>query len=410
MMTTAPTGLQTDVLVIGAGLSGSAAAWKLAELGYDVIVAERDIAASPQGSSHGSARIFRYSYPDPLYTQLTVEAKKGWDDLERRNGRRLITPSGSLDFGSIRNPAVLANILDGTGVEHELLSAHQAGEKWPGLSFDPLCTGSDLVLWQPGAGVINAEATVNAQLAEAKKSGAAVLEHWEAVSVRRSGRRQPGYTVTSTTGETIEAGQVVLAAGGWVADLLAAADLPDAFLRHLPPVEVSQENAYHFPYRDDADCGPVPEGHSTSWPTLINKSPDIQVYSLPGGMDADFRGQKLAEYNAGRKMSSAAAQDGRIDGANRERVIEYVRTMMPGLVPEPYAETTCLFTNLPGEDFLIDRADGITVVSPCSGHGAKFAPLIGDFTAALVAGASRGDVNVPTRFRGVSTALKTAVS
>lgn len=170
-MTTAVTGLQTDVLVIGAGLSGSAAAWKLTELGYDVIVVDRDVPASDRGSSHGSARILRYAYPDPLYTGLMVEAKKGWDELERRNGRRLVTPSGSLDVGGLRDPEELARVLDGAGVENELLSADVAADRWPGLSFDPALTGSDKVLWHPDAGVINAEATVTAQLAEAKKSG-----------------------------------------------------------------------------------------------------------------------------------------------------------------------------------------------------------------------------------------------
>ncbi|MFP3637366.1 hypothetical protein SB677_21675, partial [Bacillus sp. SIMBA_033] len=78
----------------------------------------------------------------------------------------------------------------------------------------------------------------------------------------------------------------------------------------------------------------------------------------------------------GKILPSAAAQDGIIDPANRRGVIEYVEQYLPGLIPEPYAETTCLFTNTPTEDFILDRADGITLLSPCSGHGAKFAPLI----------------------------------
>ena len=66
----------------------------------------------------------------------------------------------------------------------------------------------------------------------------------------------------------------------------------------------------------------------------------------------------------------------------------------PACVPEPYAETTCLFTNTPTEDFLIDGVDGITLVSPCSGHGAKFAPLIGDIAADVATGTGRA----PDRF------------
>jgi sarcosine oxidase len=152
---------------------------------------------------------------------------------------------------------------------------------------------------------------------------------------------------------------------------------------------VRQEQAYHFPYRKDLEW-PLPD-----WPTFIHKSPQIQTYSLPGGRDAEFRGQKLAEYNGGRILPSAADQDGLIDPANRARIVDYVNRYLPGLIPEPYAETTCLFTNTPTEDFIIDRADGITLLSPCSGHGAKFAPLIGR----LAADAASGKQAAPERFQ-----------
>ena len=116
---------------------------------------------------------------------------------------------------------------------------------------------------------------------------------------------------------------------------------------------------------------------------------------MPGGRDAGFLGQKIAEYNGGKILPSAAGQDGLIDPANRRRVIDYVEKYLPGLTPKPYAETTCLFTNTPTEDFILDRADGITVLSPCSGHGAKFAPLIGQFAADLATGTG----TVPEQFR-----------
>ena len=157
----------------------------------------------------------------------------------------------------------------------------------------------------------------------------------------------------------------------------------------MPSFEVRQEQAYHFPYADGTDHGTSP------WPTFIHKRAGWQAYGLPGGRDAGFRGQKVAEYNAGKILPSAAEQDGQIDPANRRRVIDYVEQYLPGLVPEPYAETTCLFTNTPTEDFILDRVDGITILSPCSGHGAKFAPLIGQLAADLATGAGP----VPAQFR-----------
>jgi sarcosine oxidase len=166
----------------------------------------------------------------------------------------------------------------------------------------------------------------------------------------------------------------------------------------MPPIEVRQEQAYHFPYADGTD--------PSTWPTFIHKREGWQAYGLPGGRDAGFRGQKVAEYNGGKILPSAAEQDGKISPDNRRRVIDYVAQYLPGLVPEPYAETTCLFTNTPTEDFILDRADGITILSPCSGHGAKFAPLIGQLAADLATGAGPA----PDQFRLAAQAHGTAVA
>ena len=67
-------------VVIGAGLAGAATAWSLARRGHEVTLLERTQAASRDGSSHGSARIFRYAYPDPFYVRLVVAAKGGFDE------------------------------------------------------------------------------------------------------------------------------------------------------------------------------------------------------------------------------------------------------------------------------------------------------------------------------------------
>ncbi len=374
--------------IIGAGLTGAAAAWRLAQSGADVIVLERDVPASHLGSSHGSARIFRYGYLDPFYAELVVRAKRSWDELESTTGRQLITPSGSLDFGAIRDPRGLADVLGRVGVDHELLSRADAAERWPHLRFDTE------VLWHPGAGVIDAESSVHAMLDLAKAAGAEVRTGWEAASVRHG---FTGYVITSSTGRTVHAEQVVVAAGGWLPALLRDLDLPGGFADAMPQFEVRQENAFHFPYLDAADRGETAPGEATSWPTFIYKGEDIQTYGLPGGKDADWRGQKIAEYNGGRRIGSAREQDGLIDPENRERVRGFVEEFAPGLDPEPYAETTCLFTNVPRDDMIIDRAAGVTIVSPCSGQGAKFAPLLGELVLDLVTGTE----TTTDRFRAV---------
>lgn len=365
-------------IVIGAGLAGASTAWHLARRGHEVSLLERTHPAAVDGSSHGSARIFRYPYADPFYTNLAVRSRRGWDELEQVHGRRLITPSGSVDFGVRREPRRLAGVLDRAGVEHELFDLDTARERWPHIAFDTE------VLWHPGAGVIDAEQSVHAMVDQARLHGAQVLTGWEVASVAPA---SGGYRVTAADGRTLDAEQVVVTAGGWLPALLADLPLPAGFRARMPRLEVRQEQAYHFPYRD-LSYGHEDPAAGTAWPTFIHKTEQIQTYSLPGGRDAAFRGQKLAEFNGGRVIPSAADQDGTVAAANRARVVAYVERYLPGLVPEPYAETTCLFTNTPTEDFLIDRADGITLVSPCSGHGAKFAPVVGALAADVATGVS----------------------
>lgn len=380
----------SEYVVVGAGLAGAATAWQLAMQGHNVTILERSVPAAHDGSSHGSARIFRYAYPDAFYTRAVQESKVLWDELDRASGLELITPFGAVDYGPERQPEHLARVLAGAGVEHELLGAAEARERWPQFSFDTP------VLWHPGAGVIDAESSVNAMIDQAVMHGANLLTGWNVARVERQGS---GYRVQSAAGEAIEAGNVIISAGGWLPSLLGQLDLPAGFLAGLPEITVRQEQAFHFRYRD-------PDGSAvsrTEWPTFIHKSAAIQAYGLPGGRDAGFAGQKVAEYNGGGRIPSAAEQSGLVDPDNRRRVVDYVQKYLPGLDPEPYAETTCLFTNTPNEDFLIDRAEGITVLSPCSGHGAKFAPLIGQWAAGLATGA--GDV--PARFRPATARIGT---
>jgi glycine/D-amino acid oxidase-like deaminating enzyme len=65
-----------------------------------------------------------------------------------------------------------------------------------------------------------------------------------------------------------------------------------------------------------------------------------------------------------------------------------VQTWLPGLVPEPYAEASCLYTDTPNDDFVLDRVGPLVLASPCSGHGAKFAPVIGELIADLATGSA----------------------
>lgn len=363
-------------LVVGAGLAGASAAWHLARRGHAVTVAERDVPASAAGSSHGSARILRFAYPDADYVQWVQEATAGWRELEGLTGSPILTPTTALDFGITRDPAGLAGVLAATGVAHEMITAARARDRWPGLNPD-----TDVLVHD--GWVIDAEGTVHAMLEQAVRHGARVENGFAVTQLTRTAS---GLQARAADGRTVEADHVVVAAGGWLPDLLDGLDLPAEFRAGVPGFTVREENAFHFPYRDP---------QAARWPTLIHKRPQMSVYSLPGDRDAEFRGQKIAQYEGGPVIGSAAHRTGGIDPANRARVVEYVKEFLPGLVPQPYAETTCLFTTTPSEDFVVDTADGVTLLAACSGHGAKFAPLLGRWAADT---ALAGVASVP-RFR-----------
>ncbi|SDS79543.1 sarcosine oxidase [Nocardioides scoriae] len=359
--------MSASYVVIGAGLAGAATAWRLAQRGCEVTLVERSRPANPDGSSHGSARILRHAYPDPFHAGLVGRAAEQWDELEDASGERLVRRVGALDHGPERDPRRLAGVLAEVGVAHELVGAAEARQRWPGLRFE------GEAMWHPSAGVLDAEASVLAMTRLAEAAGATVLRDRPVAQVRRE---PTGYLVETAAADPLAADRVVVAAGGWLPDLVDRLPDPARLRALLPAFAVTQESAFHFPYRDDADAG--------HWPTSIHQDAGMTVYALPGGRDAERDGRaghKVAELHGGRSIGSAVHADGVVDPAQRQRLTAYVERWLPGLEPAPYAETTCLFTTTPTEDFVIDEVDGLTVVSACSGHGAKFAPLLGTLAA-----------------------------
>lgn len=346
-----------DVLVVGAGLTGAATAWALARRGADVAVVEQHTPANIHGSSHGSARIVRRAYPDPLYVRWTGPAWDGWRELERQSGESLLRTTGAIDHGGRRDVRGIAATLADAGVAHELLPAREAAPRWPGMRFE-----TD-VLFHPQAGVLDAEAAVHAFL---RISGVPMHDHCPVTAIRVL----PDRAVVEAGGHRIRARRVVLAAGPWLGPLL---DHVDGFAGRVPGLAVTQQQVFHFRRADEA---------MPAWPATIHNE-TLNTFHLPGGRDGGPGGaRKVAEHDGG-SVTTAAGRDGVVDPRARERVVGYVRDWLPGLVPEPFTEATCLYTTTPTEDFLLDRVGPIVVGSPCSGHGAKFSPAVGQLLASL---------------------------
>ncbi|MGW2913584.1 FAD-dependent oxidoreductase [Streptomyces asoensis] len=347
------------IAVVGAGLMGAATAWELARRGHEVTLVEAYGIGHRHGSSHGSSRIFRRVYPDPLYVRLTGLARERWRELEDDSATPLLRTTGGLDMGEDHDPAPAAALLAAAGVPHELLGPQAAAERWPQIRV----TGP--VLYHPDAGVIDADRTVATCVRRAVEHGARVL-----TGTRVTGLDVPHgerAVLRTDDGQELVADTVVIAAGAWLPELGLPLD--------LPPLRVTQQQVFHFRQHDPA----------VRWPTLIWDGV-LHLYGLPSGSDGGpLPAFKVAEHDRG-TPTTARTRDGVADPSSRTRVSGFVRDRLPGLDPEPVAEATCLYTSTPDEDFVLDRRGPLVVVSPCSGHGAKFAPLIGAMAADLATG------------------------
>ena len=359
-----------DLIVVGAGLTGAAAAWAASSRGLGVIVVEAFGPGHRKGSSHGSARIFRRAYPDPLYVRLTGEAGRLWRQLEAEAGQPLLSLTGEVDFGVPDVPERMASLLAACGVDARLLGARQAAERWPGIDF-----GGGPVLFHSEAGVLDPESAMTAMLRVAAGRGARVLYDTPAEGLTASA---DGLSArVHTPRGTLIAPVVVVAAGAWTGPLLDG-------LLELPPLTVTQQQVFHFAPAEPA---------ARPWPVLIHHDPHLNFYGLPGGRDGGVPGAvKLGEH-AKATVTTAADRDFTVDPAARQRVMSFAAKRLPGLEPVPLNEATCLYTWTPSEDFILDRPGGgpFVVASPCSGHGAKFAPLTGELIAGLAAGEPPAD-------------------
>ena len=354
----------TDLIVVGAGLAGSAAAWAASARGMSVVVLEAFAPGHRRGSSHGSARIFRRAYPDPLYVRLTGHAGERWRQLEAEAGESLLHQTGGLDFGALRDPEQLHAVLTSCGVPASLHSPDEAAERWPFISF----AGVGQVMFHAEAGVLDPDRAMAAMLRLAAARGADI--RFDTPVTRLAANPDGDGALVHTDSGTFAAPVVAIAAGAWLSPLAAG-------LVRLPALTVIQQQVFHFaPLRESA----------TAWPIFIFQDEIDDCYGLPGGRDGRVPGAiKLGEHYDG-KITTAADRDYAVDPAARARTIAFAERRLPGLAGDPVNEVTCLYTSTANEDFILDRTGPFVIASACSGHGAKFAPLLGEIIADLAAG------------------------
>lgn len=336
-----------DVIVIGAGVMGTATARALARDGNKVLLLEQFVIGHKRGSSHGRSRIFRLSYPDPHYVSMAQEALPLWRELEIEFGQPLLTTTGGLDMGNGIDGN--AKALESCDVEFEIITGSEANRRFE----TPRLPDGERVLYQPDAGFVAADATVMACARSALSDGAELVERTRVTSLDVSGDS----IQVRTEDSSFAADRVVVTAGAWSKGLLGGAgiDLPTR------------------PTRETVSYFRLPEA---TFPTLVEWG-DPAVYALP----SPGHGLKAGEHVAG--PTADPDGEGEPHRSSVERVTAWVKERYPQAERKPLFYETCLYTNTRDEHFILERHGDIVVGSPCSGHGFKFAPLIGVKLAAM---------------------------
>jgi sarcosine oxidase len=329
-----------DVTVIGLGVMGSAAAWQLARRGHRVLGVERFGPGHDRGSSHGLTRVIRQAYYEhPAYVPLVLHAYELWAELERQTGRTLFTKTGAFMIGSARSALVVGSLesVRKHRLPHRVLSAPDLRARFPFMKF----RDDEIAVEEFDAGVLMAEESVLAFQEAARRCGAELRFGVE--------------------GRLGAAPKTVVAAGPWLPAL-------------VPGLRLKVERQVLFWFDP---------GAGRERPPLFMWDRDGRLlYSIP---DVRDHGVKVAFHHGG-EITTAETVRREVSPLEIDDMRSWLDQTVPPLNGALRKAATCLYTNTPDEHFALGPLPGdpnVIVASPCSGHGFKFAPVVGQIVADL---------------------------
>ncbi len=349
----------TDAIVVGLGADGSAAAARLAERGAKVLGIEAFSRGHTDGSSGGLTRVIRLAYYEhPDYVPLLKRAWELWRDLERVTGTELLRQTGGVYVGSRDGELVAGSLRSARehSLEHELLSPEALRERLPLFRFDPDWWG----LAEATAGYLLPERAIAAHVALAERHGADLRFDERVISWSEDG---DGVRVTTDRG-TYGAARLVITAGAWNARLLP---------RIAPFLQVKRVPLFWFePASDREALARLPV-------YIVDSGLGHGCYGFPYLAD---QGLKIATHGAGTPTDPDTV-DRVAHPADEAPIRAFIKERLPAADGPVRMTKICMYTVTPDEHFIVDVDGPLTYASACSGHGFKFASVMGEILADL---------------------------
>ena len=352
-----------DTIIVGLGAMGSAALHHLASRGVKVLGIDRFVTPHVHGSTHGRTRIIREAYYEhPCYVPIVQRAYELWAALEQEIGERLFVQTGGLMIGPPEGELFGGALRSATehGLAHTILEPADVQARFPGFRVPP----GSLALHEPRAGLLLPERCVEAHLALARRAGATI----------RTGITVTGWTADDGVRIETDAGELrartlILAAGPWLPALVPDLDLP---------LEVERQLFHWF------EPASHPEWYDAAHsPISLIEYADARFFAtfpdIGHGVKAGIHHEgAVIDIDAPRAPASAA------EGVEIQGLLARYLPQAAGRILD---RATCVYTNTPDHDFLLDRHPAhpnVIIASPCSGHGFKFASAIGEILADMV--------------------------
>ncbi len=352
-----------DLIVIGTGSVGAAAGYYAARSGKKVLMLDQHLPPHTHGSHHGETRIIRHAYGEgERYVPMALRAQALWLALEKECGERLFSPCGVLNLAPSGSEFIdnVQSSVKNFQLDADILSYDEIRERWPVFNIPDDYIG----VFEPKAGYLNSELAITLFIEKAGEAGAEWLFNNPVTSLQAKG----DVTLVSTEKGDFTARHVVITAGTWVKHLvpnLPVQPVRKVFSWHQADGRFSENNkfpAFTIETRD--------EGH---------------FYGFPAGNE----GLKIGKHEGGQIINTpeervpfgAVAEDG-------TEVISFLKNFMPG-VGVCLEGKSCTYDLTPDEDFIIDtlpNLPGTMIVTGLSGHGFKFASVLGEILSDFVDG------------------------
>jgi sarcosine oxidase len=362
-------------IVLGVGGMGSAAIYELARRGKRVLGLEQFDIPNMMGSSHGYTRIIRKAYyEDPAYVMLIKRAYELWEEIERRAGKQLLYKTGSLDAGPADSwvfKGSQQSCVD-HNLDHEVLTGREINRRFPGYNLPEEIMG----VYQPDGGFLVPEDSTVAFVEAAHRLGAEIHGRETVLEWQPDGEG----VLVKTDRDQYLADRLVITGGAWneqLLPILRGLALPERqVLAWLQPDAPGLFTPERFPVFNLL----VPEGRYYGFP----------VHGVPGF--------KFGKYHHFEEIVDPDYYQRDPTWEDEDLLRNFASRYFPQGAGPTMSLVACMFTNSPDNHFIIDlhpEYPQVSFATGFSGHGYKFASVIGEIMADLADwGRSRHDLQL----------------